>query len=323
MGVNRRVACGGSRSGFTLVELLVVITIIGILIALLLPAVQAARAAARRMQCANNLKQIGLATHNVESTYGLLPPLCVHQNTSGTNHSHSPILLEGPFHGLIGFTIFTHLLPYIEQVPLHQEAKGNVNTSVGGKRVYQTPVSAYLCPSGRSPSASNGMGATTHGGANVWAVGNYSANYLVFGDPPRKNVEGAARLPASFPDGTSNVIMFTERYGTCGTSGVANSTTTYGNLWCDCNTVWRPVFCINQYSQVPTTEGYEPCLKFQVAPNWVRECESRRAQSPHVGGIQVCLGDGSVRFIGESIDETIWANACDPQDGNVLAEGWQ
>lgn len=93
------------RRGFTLVELLVVITIIGILIALLLPAVQAAREAARRMQCGNNLKQIGLATHNYHSVYSTLPPAIVR------------------IVGQLYCPINTILLPYIEQEALSEHSQ--------------------------------------------------------------------------------------------------------------------------------------------------------------------------------------------------------
>src|SRR5262249_12697234 len=156
----------------------------------------------------------------------------------------------------------------------------------------------YRCPSEPQPVGPNGdgLGSTTNGRQDLWAISNYAANYLVFGDPNGADVtkrrEGAARIPQTFADGTSNVIVYTERYGTCGTSGNPNDTTTYGNLWSDSNSVWRPVFCINNFSKEPTTAGYPTpttpfCLKFQVRPDWIRQCDSRLPQSPHVGGIMV------------------------------------
>ena len=103
---------GRFRDGFTLVELLVVIAIIGILIALLLPAVQAAREAARRIQCSNNLKQIGLGMHNHLSAHGILPPAAKVEG-GGSCPMNAPLLSRGP-----GWAIL--ILPYIEQTTLYE-----------------------------------------------------------------------------------------------------------------------------------------------------------------------------------------------------------
>ena len=113
-----------------------------------------------------------------------------------------------------------------------------------------------------------------------------------------------------------------ERYGTCGTTSNPNLPGTAGNLWSDSNSVWRPIFCINNSSKNPATAGYEICAKFQVRPIWNGTCDTRLAQSPHVGGITVCLGDGSVRFLNASITATTWAAACNPQDGAPLGSDW-
>jgi type II secretory pathway pseudopilin PulG len=293
----------------------VVIAIIGILVALLLPAVQSAREAARRMQCKNNLKQVALAMHTLHDANNVLPPLVA--PSSGT-----AITVEGPFKGAVGYTIFDWLLPYIEQNALYDASNRNVNTTTDGRRLYQHVIATYRCPS-ETTSGPKGWGMTTNGRADLWAIGNYSANYFIFGNPLAANAterrEGSNSLTV-MKDGTSNTIVFTERFGTCGTSGDPNSSSTYGNLWSDSNSVWRPVFCVNNYSQEPSTAGYPACLKFQDAPNWVTQCESRRAQSPHGGGIHVGRGDGSVHFVNSGIADDVWAIACDPRDGTPQGE---
>lgn len=323
------------KSAFTLVELLVVITIIGILIGLLLPAVQAAREAARRMQCCNNLKQLGLATLGCESTFGVLPPLSAVSNLSVTTHD--------PYQGHEGFTIFCYLLPYVEQQGLYDLTSRNptssgvsytrtVNFEVnsgGGTNAYffGQVVNAYRCPDEPSPSVGTGMIGTTAAMANYDAVSNYGANYLVFGQPEsdtiseRNHPDGSAKL-SDIRDGMSNTIFFTERYATCGSSGDPEALTTFGSAWANANLQWRPAFC--QYSNRidPRTGKYTICPLFQVTPDWVSECSYDLAQTPHSGGIHVGLGDGSVRFLGASVSADTWSNACYPRDDNTLGNDW-
>ena len=307
------------KKAFTLVELLVVITIIGILIALLLPAVQAAREAARRMTCKNNIKQIGLAALNCENAVGVLPPLCPNDPIND-NWKYAPIKIRGPYKGAIGFTAFCFLLPYVEQASLYELANYNVTTQVGNKYIYSHVISTFLCPSEPSPSLSTGMGATTNGGADqYWGASNYGVNFLVFGNPAGRSTEGSTRI-ADIKDGTSNTVFYAERYATCGSNGDPNSSTTFANLWGDANPNWRPTFCMN--GPLPPDTPYEPCKMFQVTPDWLTECDSTRAQSAHAGGIHIGLGDGSVKFVTEGIEPTLWAYACDPRDGNILGKEW-
>lgn len=301
-----RIARLRSRA-FTLIELLVVIAIIAVLIALLVPAVQKVREAAARTQCQNNLKQIALATHSINDTYKVLPPAGAGNNawngTIGTGAGK-------PYQGKIGAFLY-HILPYIEQSALYNGSNGSILNNVNGKVCYGYVIQTFICPSDRSPAASNGLG-NPAGPDGTWAVSNYSVNYLVFGNPGAGSQEGASRLPATFPDGTSNVIMFAERYGQWGAGNSGGGP--YSNLWSNSDTTWRAHMCNSA-----GTAGYTACPMFQIQPAVASAGNSSiGGHMIHTGVMSVGMGDGSIRTVTSGISPTTWQNACDPRDGNPL-----
>ena len=299
------------RRGFTLVELLVVIAIIGVLVALLLPAVQAAREAARRMQCSNNVKQLALASHNMHDTYLVFAPAGAKGN--GWN---GKVTRDGPYKDKPG-SYFFHLLPYIEQGNLYNGAVGVMNattpptsmeTVYNGQPIYKYHIKSYRCPSDKSPGLNTKFG-NPSGPDGTHALSNYGVNYLAFGEPSATSQEGASKM-ATFIDGTSSTVFFGERTGWYGPN-------TYSSLWANSENRWSPQIC-RALGSGNNVAGYVACPKFQVDATWkLGNGAIGGGESSHPGVMNVGMGDGSVRAISGSILAATWAAICDPQDGVV------
>ncbi len=305
-----------ARRGFTLIELLVVIAIIAILIALLVPAVQKVREAAARTQCANNAKQVGLALHNCHDVFKQFPPIC------GNNGDAS--VTSGAFKGRYGSFCF-FLLPDLEHAAVGKMIDNGINTTAGTPE--HIPIRIYTCPSDYS---GNGDG-TFNNNYGTWAIGNYSANYQLFGKPLDGTWEGNPRMPASIPDGTSNTIACAERLGLCGSrnnDGNDPGNYTYqgnGSIWAWAASdgwAWSSTFA---YADLYSNRANWNQLP-QFAPAPVNGpgavCDPSRASSPHATGMQILLADGSVRTITDGISLATWGALQTPGSGDTHGSDW-
>jgi type II secretory pathway pseudopilin PulG len=273
------------RRGFTLFQLLVVVAILALLLGLALPAIQKVRQAAARIQCSNNLKQLTLAFHNSADTYdGKMAPLAGHfpEPKEAKNNSYG--------------TIFFHLLPFLEQDNLYKHSLDDDTKihSVWNGGTYSVRIKTYVCPNDSS---------TGDGLFEGWlATTSYAASFEVFGDATAEaRLQGVHKFPAFITDGTSNTIFFSERYQMC--NGEPNGWGFTGDS-----------------VRAPGFNMLDPTY-FQVMPSQ-KECEPGTPQSGHPGGVNVGIGDGSVRFVSEKISWTTWRAACTPNAGDILGADW-
>jgi len=281
------------ESGFTLVELLVVITIIGILIALLLPAVQAAREAARRTQCANNLKQMSLAMLNYESALASFCP-----GSMGDPGWTQPSL--GIAFGHFGWPAF--LLPYVEQQPLYDKIRFDkqcyaefLGDPAGGpfgdplnKEVCLSMPSVFACPSAKRVRPENeqkdyGISATTQ---NCCPERNTNHDGIAWWN-------SGVRI-GDIIDGTSNTFMFLE-FGHFG-----------NHSWIDYNVGANPFLFVFH-----TSPGYVSACEHDGSPRPPNSTiwNGRASHSQHVGGVQATMCDGHLVWVSDNVDFAIYKAA--------------
>ncbi|WP_437222253.1 DUF1559 domain-containing protein [Planctomicrobium sp. SH661] len=318
-----------NRRGFTLIELLVVIAIIAVLIALLLPAVQQAREAARRSQCKNNLKQLGLAIHNYSDTHNRMPPGMLYRVGAASGEGkRTPFML--------------FVLPFLEQAAIYNQYNHNLNwTDAGHLTLRLTPIPTWQCPSDKeaimqwagTPHSIRGnyglnWGQGTWGDLDGDTVDDLNSARHVLGSgtnrPPFWNCFGARF--ADMTDGTSNTLLMMELL-----KGTTSSTDFRGWIWNDepftysistkltPNTTASDVLSDSSSYCVSDANGNMPCTYAGNTDANLRS-STLAARSKHVGGVQVVLADGSVRFVSNNINLPTWRALSSMNQGETLGE---
>ncbi len=300
-----------TRRAFTLIELLVVIAIIGVLVSLLLPAVQAAREAARRAQCTNHLKQIGLALHNYHSSHDTMPP--------GRIRSRVDRL------GLV-YSVFAQILPQLDQGPVYNSINFNLNADRGtglheNDTARRTRIAVYLCPSdSEAPNSDTDAQSPINYQMNVGTLHPVARNTGLFFENSRVRVgdirDGtsmtAAMSELSRAEGfrTNNVIEIINTplvsyEATCTPNGPAVPRAR-GNRWIYA----APNHTMYSHHRVPN--DFNPDCRtgnpFGDGTNaqWDLLAIDGAARSFHPGGVNVLFADGSVRGIKDSISVNVW-----------------
>jgi len=299
------------RTGFTLIELLVVIAIIAILVALLLPAVQQAREAARRSSCKNNLKQLGTAMHNYHDVTNCLPMGAI----------KSPNIADA---GTSGYLWVRYMLPYIEQGAMYDAWREDEAYNSSHNITYvRTVIPTYLCPSDTATKtwnyAPNYNYAVNYG--NTTFARTSPHNGVDFGLAPfhySTNTTGKAYKFRDMTDGTTNTMLMAEvRQGPV--DGDLR-----GLIWYTHHSGFTSHYPPNASNPDYLNSGFCKAASANVGMPCSGTSGSNplnfSARSRHKGGVQILLGDASVRFISDNIHLETWRNLSTMQDGEVLGE---
>ncbi len=311
--IHRSTHRGSPRRGFTLIELLVVIAIIGVLIALLLPAVQSAREAARKTQCLNNLRQFGLAIHNHSDTLnGKLPELASIGPKSDL--SFHQILLPYMEHG----NAYNAAMAHAVSTGLYYNSFviSNVPGYPGDFWTQYVKPAQFICPSDAF-AAQDGVSCYTTYGPNYWLFGsvNPGSGYYVF--PGNTDYDWKSKYKISnVPDGLTNTLAMCEMARPRSQIGWQWPAEAYPSFY---GSMFGYVFpasgpgYTNSYWNSLSLNAMKPPTQYPV---W----EWKRAASAHAQVAMVLIADGSARPLSVNIDSNTWTRLMMPEDGQVTGE---
>jgi prepilin-type N-terminal cleavage/methylation domain-containing protein/prepilin-type processing-associated H-X9-DG protein len=309
------------RRGFTLIELLVVIAIIAVLIALLLPAVQAAREAARRIQCTNNIKQLGLALHNYHDVHGQFPLGAQGRNPATGLYYAAPLLNRQPF--------FVAVMPFVEQGNLFSSYNAMLSfNDISNTTTRQTPMSTLQCPSD-TPQFFNQVGGSALVSGD--AKGSYGVNWGTNAYWDQGGGNGIRQAPfylsygarlGDITDGTSNTLAIMEMIQAPSPNGTPQVADRRARIWNDDSACYQISTRFGPNSRLPDygtcandpVRGL-PCINDTVNSNLFY----MGARSRHPGGVNALLCDGSVRFFKDSIGIPTWKALSTSAGGEVIS----
>jgi prepilin-type N-terminal cleavage/methylation domain-containing protein len=312
------------KPGFTLIELLVVVAVIAILIALLMPAVQQAREAARRTQCKNNLKQIGLALHNYESAHGVFPPGTLGFPWVFSAHAHLlPCVEQGNVKNLLDFRVPPLTFGFIPEAAENEEVAK-----------YRLPL--FVCPSDADVVPNSAFGAVSYpactGSGLVDDGSNMDADGIIF-------AQSRVRF-GDIPDGTSNTAAFSESIMGLGedTTGLVPKDKLRQTIELADGTVTTEAACVptgttfwsgqrgakwinGHFADTLYNHFYAPNSETPDCNNGFHNHALTAARSQHAGGVHLALCDGSVRFAADAIDIDVWRGLA-TRDGQDNVSGF-
>lgn len=292
------------RRGITRVEVVVIVMVVGVILAVFLPAIQRTEGTSARAWCQSQMRQIGIALHTAQDTYTRMPPHC------GEYPLPTTLVKNLKDKGFQGSTLF-YLLPFVDHANLMLEFgdKATANSwEPGGNGEKVKAPKIYLCPQDPSP--------TEGGMVKGKSTCSYAVNLSIFWW-----ANNPIKIPTSMPDGASITAMAFERYALCGdvrNNPWGKADVGGANLYGKSDWVEEVLYTVDGENR-PSLDN--PYKKFQHQPK-NEECDPHTAQTGHTAGTNVLMGDSSVKLVTSTVSGKTWHAAITPNGGDEVGSDW-